>query len=52
MKVKVIGFMNGWKDAPHCWKRFLFLPLVAKHYAVNVYEVGIFGFLWFVEIGA
>ncbi len=25
--MKYLGMMNGWKQAPHCWKTFIALPI-------------------------
>lgn len=48
--MKLIGTMNGWKDAPHCWRKFLFKPFMFRRYHLNVFQFGIFGFVLFFTI--
>lgn len=46
--MRILGTMNGWKDAPHCWKRFLLLPInwdVTPAYT----SISIFGFVIFID---
>jgi hypothetical protein len=51
--MKIIGFMNGWTLAPHCWRRYLMsLPKVKKIEYKGRYwyhEITFFGFVLFVE---
>ena len=46
--MKILGFMNGWKDCPHCWRNYLFRPFKIDH--TPVYSViSIFGFAFFID---
>ena len=48
--MKLIGFMNGWKSAPHCWRRFVFHPVsVDRNKAFT--SVSLFGFVFFFDEG-
>jgi len=38
--------MNGWKDAPHNWRRYLFLPFCFWKTS-GWYELSAFGFVFF-----
>lgn len=49
--MNVVATMNGWKDAPHCWATFLVFPLRLER-AGNTWTVGLFGFVWFIEVGS
>jgi hypothetical protein len=40
------ALMNGWKDAPHLWRRFLFLPF-AFEITPGWFSVSAFGFVVF-----
>lgn len=46
--MKIIGTMNGWKEAPHCWKTHLTRPLVIDRTPAWV-SVSVFGFVVFFE---
>lgn len=46
--MKYLGYMNGWKTAPHCWWRFLLLPLSFESNEVFK-SLGLFGFVIFWE---
>jgi hypothetical protein len=44
--------MNGWRDAPHQWKRYLFLPFgweLVRHQGMGWFRFDIFGFSIFFE---
>lgn len=41
-----IEIMNGWKEAPHCWKQFLANPIAWKK-TIGWFEIEIFGFVVF-----
>ena len=43
MKIELI---NGWKQAPHCWRRYIFKPLSFER-TPGWFVVTIFGFVFF-----
>lgn len=61
--MKLISTLNGWRDAPHCWRYFLFPPFrirrervliardgkLAVREAPAVYSLQILGFVLFLE---
>lgn len=62
--MKLIAVMNGWADAPHCWRYFLRRPLrvqrepvlimqdgeLAIQEAPAVYSIQVLGMVLFVEL--
>ena len=46
--MKLIGVMNGWRDAPHHWWRYLLLPLQMNS-TPQWRCVSLFGFAFFFE---
>jgi len=53
MKVHV---MNGWRDSPHCWWRYLLLPFQWEHVKhpqrwQGWYMLSLFGFAFFFTYG-
>lgn len=44
--MKILGTMNGWKLAPHCWWRYLILPFRYER-TPQWTSVGLFGFVVF-----
>ena len=54
--MKVIGTMNGWKDAPHCWRHFLLTPFWVSEYVrvgrERVVQVDVLGFVIFLHLAA
>ena len=47
--MKLVGVMNGWKQAPNCWLKHLAIPLWMSRYYRDVFEIKFFGFVFFVE---
>jgi len=47
--MKIIGFMNGWAIAPHCWRNYLFLKPIRFDRATEWHSISIFGFAVFFE---
>lgn len=29
--MRILGWMNGWREAPHCWRYFLRRPVHIEH---------------------
>ena len=64
IRVNLMGSINGWADAPECWRHFLWPPLRIRREvalierdgelviqeAPAVYSIQILGFVLFVEI--
>lgn len=62
--MKFIGTINGWKEAPHCWRYFFLSPLrirreptlilyegnLALQESPAVYSIQVLGVVLFVEI--
>jgi hypothetical protein len=46
--IKIIGFMNGWKEAPHCWKFYLFDPIKIDR-TPSWTSISFFGFVFFFD---
>lgn len=44
--MKLIGFLNGWAEAPHCWKTFACRPFRVER-TVAWTSVEVFGFVFF-----
>jgi hypothetical protein len=48
--MKLIAVMNGWKDAPHHWWRYLLLPYhFGSAKPAGWFVVSLFGFAFFFE---
>lgn len=47
--MKLIGVMNGWRDAPHLWWRFILLPLGMDNIPGHWRSVSLFGFTFFFD---
>ena len=51
-KGKIIGFINGWKVAPHCWRHHVLKPIQIDNchaeYA-GYYSITLLGFTWFIS---
>ena len=47
--MKLIGVMNGWRDAPHLWWRFILLPLGRVNKPPGWLVISLFGFVFFFE---
>ena len=48
--MKLIGVMNGWRDAPHHWWRYLLLPLGrVDHVPGSWWSISLFGLVLFFE---
>jgi hypothetical protein len=45
--MKPIGFMNGWKEAPHCWKTFLLRPVRVDRAPGSWISLSVVGLVWF-----
>lgn len=45
--MKIIAVMNGWRDAPHCWRQFLFHPVRVQRVPARWTSVSLFGFVVF-----
>ena len=46
--------MNGWRDAPHCWRHFVFerpIGIEKPRPGYPVLAVSLFGFVFFFEVG-
>lgn len=46
--MRLIGFMNGWRLAPHCWWRFIVSP-IGWDITLGWWSVSIVGFVFFFE---
>lgn len=47
--MRLLHVMNGWREAPHHWWRYLLLPLRYERTPAWV-SLGLFGFTFFVEV--
>lgn len=47
--MKILGTMNGWRLAPHCWRYFLTHPLRVERTPAWV-SIGLFGFVVFLGL--
>ena len=45
--MRPICFMNGWIEAPHCWKTFLGRPVRVERVPGAWISVSIVGLVWF-----
>ena len=45
---RVLGCLNGWAVAPHCWRQFLFHPVTVEQ-TPRWISVSIFGFVTFFD---
>lgn len=46
--------MNGWRDAPHCWRNFVYKQPIRVEKPSEEYpvlKVSVFGFVFFFEVG-
>jgi hypothetical protein len=49
--VKLLGVMNGWRDAPQCWPLYLHpFPKIRRYPYPKTYTFAWFGFVLFVEV--
>jgi hypothetical protein len=46
--MKLIGVLNGWVEAPHCWRRYLLRP-VEFDAAPRWISISVLGVAWFFE---
>lgn len=48
--MRLVAFINGWKEAPHCWPRYVFHPLrIERAGAWTCVEI--LGWAWFFAKG-
>lgn len=46
--MKFLAFMNGWRDAPHCWPYFLINPFRIER-TPGWISISLLGFVWFFD---
>jgi hypothetical protein len=49
--VKHVALINGWRDAPHCWRLHIRPWPRCREYGGGIWQIDWLGFVWFVEIG-
>jgi len=48
--MRYLGMMNGWKDAPHCWKNHISKPLWFEGITYNWISFTVLGFIFFFDM--
>lgn len=43
-------FINGWREAPHCWKTFVLKPISYTHIPKHSFSLQIVGFCFAVTL--